>query len=64
MDDVPVRNYSCEVDWWSFGVMMYELIYRHKPFEGCDREILYAKSHNPVKWYYLRLPKMYFVRKV
>ncbi|KAF2760365.1 kinase-like protein [Pseudovirgaria hyperparasitica] len=37
------KGYSCEVDWWSLGVLFYECIYNKRPFEACNHEQLSAK---------------------
>jgi serine/threonine kinase 32 len=28
------RGYSCQIDWWSLGVVVYELIFGRRPFRG------------------------------
>jgi serine/threonine kinase 32 len=37
------KGYSCEVDWWSLGVVFYEAIYNKRPFEGHNHEQLGQK---------------------
>ena len=32
-----------KTDWWSFGVMIYELIYGDLPFGGKDEKLVYQK---------------------
>ncbi|KAL9087522.1 MAG: hypothetical protein Q9165_006633 [Trypethelium subeluteriae] len=34
------KGYSCEVDWWSLGVLFYECIYNKRPFDGHNSEQL------------------------
>ncbi|EUC45059.1 hypothetical protein COCMIDRAFT_96658 [Bipolaris oryzae ATCC 44560] len=37
------KGYSCEVDWWSLGVLFYECIYNKRPFEASSHDSLAAK---------------------
>ncbi|KAL0261512.1 Serine/threonine kinase [Diplodia seriata] len=37
------KGYSCEVDWWSLGVLFYECIYNKRPFEARSHDELSAK---------------------
>ncbi|KAF2135895.1 uncharacterized protein K452DRAFT_303210 [Aplosporella prunicola CBS 121167] len=37
------KGYSCEVDWWSLGVLFYECIYNKRPFEARSHEELSEK---------------------
>ncbi|KAF2494833.1 kinase-like protein [Lophium mytilinum] len=37
------KGYSCEVDWWSLGVLFYECIYNKRPFEANNHEGLSEK---------------------
>ncbi|KAF2398649.1 kinase-like protein [Trichodelitschia bisporula] len=37
------KGYSCEVDWWSLGVVFYECIYNKRPFEAPNHEQLGQK---------------------
>ncbi|KAF2130467.1 kinase-like protein [Dothidotthia symphoricarpi CBS 119687] len=37
------KGYSCEVDWWSLGVLFYECIYNKRPFEANSHDSLAAK---------------------
>jgi serine/threonine protein kinase len=35
------RKYSFAVDWWSFGVLLYEMISGLPPFYSTDRAVLF-----------------------
>ncbi|KAH7083342.1 kinase-like domain-containing protein [Paraphoma chrysanthemicola] len=37
------KGYSCEVDWWSLGVLFYECIYNKRPFEASSHDSLAQK---------------------
>lgn len=37
------KGYSCEVDWWSLGVLFYECIYNKRPFEASNHDGLSQK---------------------
>ncbi|KAF2744110.1 kinase-like protein [Sporormia fimetaria CBS 119925] len=37
------KGYSCEVDWWSLGVLFYECIYNKRPFEANSHDSLAQK---------------------
>lgn len=37
------KGYSCEVDWWSLGVLFYECIYNKRPFEANNHDSLAQK---------------------
>ncbi|KAB2573903.1 putative protein kinase protein [Lasiodiplodia theobromae] len=37
------KGYSCEVDWWSLGVLFYECIYNKRPFEARSHDELSQK---------------------
>ncbi|KAF2642820.1 kinase-like protein [Massarina eburnea CBS 473.64] len=37
------KGYSCEVDWWSLGVVFYECIYNKRPFEANSHDSLTQK---------------------
>ncbi|KAF2277141.1 kinase-like protein [Westerdykella ornata] len=37
------KGYSCEVDWWSLGVLFYECIYNRRPFEANSHDSLAQK---------------------
>jgi len=35
------RRYSSAIDWWSFGVLLYEMISGLPPFYSTDRAVLF-----------------------
>ncbi|XP_056643762.1 uncharacterized protein LOC130449782 [Diorhabda sublineata] len=35
------QHYNQAVDWWSFGVLLYELFLGQSPFSGCDEDELF-----------------------
>ena len=44
-------HYNQGVDWWSFGVLMYEMLVGKSPFKGCDEDHLYWLICNEVPFY-------------
>ena len=42
-------NHSC--DWWSFGVLVYEMLLGSPPFEGNDEDELYESICNATPVY-------------
>ena len=45
-------GYDIMVDYWSFGIILYELIYNHTPFVDLDKQILYKNIlYNVIKYF-------------
>ncbi|XP_050342378.1 probable serine/threonine-protein kinase DDB_G0278845 isoform X2 [Nymphalis io] len=44
-------KYSQTVDWWSFGVLLYEMLIGQSPFSGCDEDELFWSICNEMPSY-------------
>ena len=42
---------SIGVDWWAFGILLYEMMAGHPPFQGEDEEDLFTSiANNEVRY--------------
>lgn len=44
-------KYNQTVDWWSFGVLLYEMLIGQSPFSGCDEDELFWSICNEMPSY-------------
>ncbi|RCI00630.1 hypothetical protein CU097_015361 [Rhizopus azygosporus] len=45
------QGYSYSVDWWSLGILLYELLYGKRPFQGKSNEELQRSIlHDPIEF--------------
>ena len=42
------RGYGASVDWWTFGILMYEMLYGHPPFQGRNQDDTFAQIKKSV----------------
>lgn len=45
------QKYNQAVDWWSFGVLVYEMLVGQSPFSGCDEDELFWSICNEIPWF-------------
>jgi novel protein kinase C delta type len=50
-DNSQGLHYNQSVDWWSFGVLLYEMLIGQSPFSGCDEDELFWSICNEIPWY-------------
>ena len=44
------RSYTKDIDWWSVGIIAYELLVGNPPFGGNDRQLRKSIKNDPISW--------------
>ena len=44
------RSYTKDIDWWSVGIIAYELLVGYPPFRGNDRKLRNSIQKDPISW--------------
>ncbi|KMZ64659.1 Protein kinase G11A, partial [Zostera marina] len=48
---IAANGHTSEVDWWAFGILLYEMFYGHTPFRGRTRQKTFTNIlHKDVKF--------------
>ena len=48
---IHYQPYGPGVDWWAYGVLLYEMMVGQPPFEGEDEEALFSSiAHNTISY--------------
>lgn len=45
------QKYNQNTDWWSFGILLFEMLVGQSPFSGCDEDALFWSICNEMPWY-------------
>lgn len=51
------QKYTFSVDWWSFGVLVYEMLIGQSPFQGDDEDELFESIRSDTPHYPRWIPK-------
>lgn len=46
-----MQRYNAAVDWWSYGVLLYEMLVGQSPFQGEDEEGLFRSIREDVPFF-------------
>lgn len=57
------NEYDKRIDWWSYGIFIYEMLFGFTPFKGEGKDLLYNICFQPLKFPPLEKRKLFCLNK-